>query len=160
MAIHQLGAYPFSFPDLVSVVSVDEDPQMHRVNAIIGTGAVFDVTIVPRCGTESEREKLVAEMLDFLPFTRHVSEPYVHHGNLFTRHELDLEINGQPMTAEHFIGFAFGDLLHFSITYQRDIPNPESIRLLALSTVCSAIVLHGPSAPITPKSWWKRFRRE
>ena len=166
MAIHRLGPYPFSFPEMMTDVRVFDRPPLHRAVANTSDGVIFGFIVVVDRGTEDERDRVVADMVETLRPSRHEVEPESHYGNSFIRHEVDHDIDGTLVTTAHFIGFAFGDLLVGWVTYPAGDSSPESLRLLALQTLSGAIVRHGPPAdvaadgPPAPRRWWRFWRRQ
>jgi len=147
MSIEMLGPYPFSFSDIFTVLSVRHNEPLHIIGAstaISGFGAKFDFAVVVGRGTDEERDELIAAMVDVLAPTKHEVEPITFQGNAFIAHHVDHVIGGHACTSDHFVGFAFADLLYCATTYRRETPDPEQLRYLALQTMCGAIVRHGP----------------
>jgi hypothetical protein len=159
MAVEMLGPYPFSFPDLFTDISVNHRGPLHHANAVAGRGVSYGFTIVVGLGTEGERKRFVAQMIEALQPTRHDVEPVSHAGNSFVGHEIDHDVAGVTVTTHHFVGFAFGDLVACSVTYPAGDDRAESLCRLALSTMSGAIVRHGPGDSSPPRPWWKFWGR-
>ena len=158
MAIEMLGPYPFSFPDIFTILSIRHKPPLHTAVASMGPGRKFDFAIVVGRGTDEERDQLIAAMVDTLEPSRHEVESLSFQGNPFVAHHIDHEIAGDACTAHHFAGFAFGDLVYCAVTYPRGTPDPESLHYLALQTACGAIVRHGPTETAAARPWWRFWR--
>lgn len=159
MPVEMLGPYPFVFPDIFTDVSVNHRGPLHHANAIAGRGVSYGFTVVVGRGTEHERERFVAQMIDALQPARHDVAPIAHAGNPFVGHEIDHDVAGVAVTSCHFVGFAFGDLVACSVTYPAGDERAGSLRLLALSTISGAIVRHGPEAIMPSRPWWKFLGR-
>jgi hypothetical protein len=155
-----LGSYPFSFPEIFTDLDVRDRPPLHHAVAIAGRGVSFGFTIVVGRGNEEERDQFVAEMIEALTPARHDVEPFSYRGNAFVRHEIDHVVGATTVTSTHFVGFAFGDLVHGSTTYPIGDARAESLHLLAVSTLSGAIVMHGPGTTAAPRRWWKFWGRK
>jgi len=159
MAVESIGPYPLSVPDFVTSLEVHNKPPLHRANAIIDRGVTFDFTVVLGRGTRDEADQLLSALVESLAATLRTQERISNGGNDFQRYVYDAELDGRPITTEHFIGFPFGDLFHFAVTYDHDEARADSLRMLLLSIANGAIVGHGPPtvSAASSGSWWKRL---
>jgi hypothetical protein len=129
------------------------------VRSFVRGAATTLVEHMPASHRKHTEERFVAEMVEALQPTRHEVEPVSHAGNSFVGHEVDHDVAGVEVTTNHFVGFAFDDLVACSVTYAVGDERAESLRMLALSTMSAAIVRHGPGPSRRPRPWWKFWSR-
>ena len=141
MPIHDLGPYPFEVPDFLEF-PVRNKPPLHAVNVIVAHRITFDFTIILDQGDDDTRREIAAAFADGLQ-GHHTIEPYSLHGNEFELHRFTEMAGLDDAIAEHYLGFAYGDLVHVGFIHPHAHDETDRLRLLALTMMNGAIVRRG-----------------